>query len=179
MVNKNTLITDCLHLSLHHMNLAHLMRNHGQFKTTLILCNWALASMIRAFYICENCKNLSDTEIMLIKITPPIDLNPSLELDTMVFVNTLDALISDQEIDIEIMECKEVDELLHKTEKVVVELSVRIMNLLKTEMDNCFNINIDCEESKLIIFSQIELPQQKYREKTVKRSEISPIDRLT
>lgn len=115
-------------LSFYHIKLACFMRNHGQYKTAVVLCNWALTSMIRALYIYENYDRLSDEEILLIKISVPLKMSYRLGLDVMIFVDKLNSLINDEEIKAESMESKEMDQILHKTERLLVRLSKKIMN---------------------------------------------------
>lgn len=126
MVDKNALIKDYQNLSFYHIKLARLMRNHGQFKTAVVLCNWALTSMIRAFCIYENHERLGDEEIFLIKIAVPLQMSLCLGLDVMTFVDKLNFLINEEETKLELMERNEMDQILYKTEKVLVGLYGRM-----------------------------------------------------
>lgn len=51
-------------LANHYMQLAYLMRNKHQCKTSLILCNLVLTSLARALYIYENKSNPSSQDII-------------------------------------------------------------------------------------------------------------------
>ncbi|WP_068784147.1 hypothetical protein [Paenibacillus phocaensis] len=95
-MDNNALIKDYQSLSFYHIKLARLMRNHGQFKTAVVLCNWALTSMTRAFFIYENHERFEDEEIFLIKISVPLQMSLYLGLDVMTFIDKLNFLINDE-----------------------------------------------------------------------------------
>lgn len=125
-MDNNALIKDYQSLSFYHIKLARLMRNHGQFKTAVVLCNWALTSMTRAFFIYENHERFEDEEIFLIKISVPLQMSLYLGLDVMTFIDKLNFLINDEETKWELMDRKEMDQILYNTEKVLAELSGRM-----------------------------------------------------
>ncbi|OKP84872.1 hypothetical protein A3844_18150 [Paenibacillus helianthi] len=81
-------IKDYTELAQYHMKLAHIMKNHKQYKTAFFLCHSALISMIRALCIYEHRTEFG-TEISLIDLTllAHTDYNPGLEI--VVFLGEL------------------------------------------------------------------------------------------
>lgn len=47
-------ITDFHSLSQYHMKLARILQEHNQHQCCIILCDWALTSMLKALYMKEN-----------------------------------------------------------------------------------------------------------------------------
>ncbi|SMF92928.1 HEPN domain-containing protein [Paenibacillus uliginis N3/975] len=116
---------DYYQLALYHMKLAHIMRNHNQFKTSLFLCHSALIAMIRTLYIYEN-KTLPNSDLVLVDLLHLLhtDYNPGLEI--VVFVGKLNYIIHEDGQSLEIVKEKELDRLIEKTEQILKELCRRM-----------------------------------------------------
>ncbi len=133
-------IMDYHELAQYHMKLAYIMYNHKQFQTALVLCNWALTSMTRALYIHQNRKNttfkLSLTELLLLIHT---DFNPG--LDIVIFIGKMNYILCEEEAELEKIEQDDMDRLLRRTDEVLRNLSVRIINNTTERYQSLFSMN--------------------------------------
>lgn len=116
------------------------MYNHKQFKTALVLCNWALTSMTRALYIHQNRRNttfkLSLPELLLLIHT---DFNPG--LDIVIFIGKMNYILCEEEFNLETIEQEEMNRLLRRTDEVLRNLSVRITNNTTERYQSLFIMN--------------------------------------
>ncbi|WP_339276257.1 hypothetical protein MKY59_04645 [Paenibacillus sp. FSL W8-0426] len=125
----HTKIMDYQKLAQYHIKLATIMRDHHQFKTCLILCDWALASMIKALYIQKYYSAHPPKELTMNEILPLVhtDTDPGLEIalfiGTMQFMSSLEDYSHEQPL-----ELKNIKRLVQRTEEILEELSTRMMN---------------------------------------------------
>ncbi len=117
----------CLDAPGYHMEMAWIMYDHRQFKVCYILCEWALADMVRTLYIkrldgYDRFENLSMVEQLHLLHT---DSDPG--LDIIVFWGTLKCLVTelDDTPDVDV-KSEDVRRLLHKTEQILCRLSERV-----------------------------------------------------
>lgn len=113
-------------LANHYMQLAYLMRNNHQFRTSLILCNLALTSIAGALYINKNKSNPSSQNIIfddfLILIRKDLNVDPEIA-DLVDRINFLcyseDGFIIDQ---------KNTDKLIQKTADILTMVSSKLIS---------------------------------------------------
>ncbi|WP_098749499.1 HEPN domain-containing protein [Paenibacillus sp. EZ-K15] len=119
------IIKDYCQLAKYHMKLAHIMRNHNRFMTSLILCHSALMAMIRALFIYEN-RTLPSSELTLVDLLQLLhtDYNPGLEI--VVFVGKLNFVIYEDQQSLEVVKEEDMDRLIKRTEEVLRELCGRM-----------------------------------------------------
>ncbi|CAM4500658.1 hypothetical protein [Paenibacillus xylanexedens] len=116
-------------LAQYHLKLAAIMRNHNQFKACLILCDWALASMIKALYIhkyhsVHPPKGLTMNEILpLVHTDTEPGLDIALFIGTMQHISSLEERQQDQYLDLD-----NIEKLLQRTEDILEELATRLNN---------------------------------------------------
>ncbi|NOU79971.1 HEPN domain-containing protein [Paenibacillus sp. LMG 31459] len=118
-------INDYTELAQYHIKLAHIMRNHKQYKTAFFLCHSALNSMIRALYIYEH-KTEFGTEIslsdLLLLIHP--DYNPGLEI--VVFVSELNFIVNGEGKELEVIQDEDMKRVMRRAAEVLEELCWRM-----------------------------------------------------
>lgn len=111
-------------LANHYMQLAYLMRNNHQFKTSLILCNLALTSIASALYINENKSNPSSQNIIfddfLILIRKDLNVDPEIA-DLVDRINFL--CYSEEEFTID---QENADKLIQKTADTLTMVSSKL-----------------------------------------------------
>lgn len=113
----------------YHLNLAAVMRNHNQFKACLILCDWALASMIKALYIHKYHSVHPPKELTMNEILPIVHTDTETGLDIALFIGTMQHLSSLEDCSLDpSLELINIERLLQRTEEIVSELSARLMN---------------------------------------------------
>lgn len=111
----------------YHLKLAVIMRNHNQFKACLILCDWALASMIKALYIHKYHSTHPPKELTMNEILPLVHTDTEPGLDIALFVGTIQHMSSladyphDQPIELD-----NIEKLLQRTEEILDELATRL-----------------------------------------------------
>ncbi|MEK4524769.1 HEPN domain-containing protein [Paenibacillus sp. FSL H8-0104] len=114
-------------LSQYHIKLAAIMHNHNQFKACLILCDWALASMIKALYIHKYHSVHPPKELTMNVILPLVHTDTEPGLDIALFIGTMQHMSSladyphDQPI-----ELNNIEKLLQRTEEILDELTTRL-----------------------------------------------------
>ncbi|MBU5673657.1 hypothetical protein [Paenibacillus brevis] len=111
-------------LAHYHMQLAYLMRNNHQFRTSLILCNLALTSIARALYVYENKSNPTSQDIIfddfLLLIHKDLNVDPEVAdlVNRIVFLcYSEDGFIIDQ---------KTTDKLIQKTADILTMVSSKL-----------------------------------------------------
>jgi len=111
-------------LAHHHMQLAYLMRNNHQFKTSLILCSLVLTSITRALYISENKSKLAAQNMILddflLLIRKDLSVHPEI-VDLMDRIDSLCYSEDDFTIDLE-----STDGLIRETAGILGEVSLRV-----------------------------------------------------
>ncbi|WP_338541816.1 HEPN domain-containing protein [Paenibacillus tundrae] len=111
----------------YHLKLATIMRNQNQFKACLILCDWALASMIKALYIYKYHSVHPPKELTMNEILPLVHTDTEPGLDIALFIGTIQHISSladypnDQSI-----ELNNIEKLLQRTEEILDELATRM-----------------------------------------------------
>ncbi|WP_042199266.1 hypothetical protein [Paenibacillus camerounensis] len=123
--NMHEKIIDYTELAHYHMKLAHIMKNHKQYKTAFFLCHSALISMIRALYIYEH-KAEFGTEISLIDLLLLIhtDYNPGLEV--VVFVGELNFIVNGEGQELEVIRDEDMKRVMRRMTEVLEELCWRM-----------------------------------------------------
>ncbi|MCP1182359.1 hypothetical protein [Paenibacillus sp. 1781tsa1] len=123
----HTTILDYHHHPMYHLKLAAIMRNHHQFKACLILCDWALASMIKALYIYKYHAVHPPKELTMNEILPIVHTDTEPGLDIALFIGTIQHIFSladypyDQPIQL-----NNIEKLLQRTEEILDELATRL-----------------------------------------------------
>nr|WP_154891213.1 hypothetical protein [Paenibacillus xylanexedens] len=116
-------------LSNHHIKLANTMHSYNQFQACLILCDWALASMVKGLYIQKHHvvhppKELTMNEILHIVHT---DTEPG--LDIALFIGTIQHMSSIEEFNQDrTLKPNNIEKLLQRTEEILEELENRLKN---------------------------------------------------
>jgi len=122
-------ITDFHTLSQYHMKLAQILHKHNQVQCCIILCDWALTSMLKALHMKENNSLfppgfLSMTDLLHLLHT---ETNPG--LDVVVFIGTTQFLSSHLETSLlQKMKHKDVSKLLRRTDDILCQLSSRVIS---------------------------------------------------
>ncbi|WP_059050378.1 hypothetical protein [Paenibacillus senegalimassiliensis] len=117
-------------LANHYMQLAYLMRNKHQFKTSLILCNLVLTSTARALYIYENKSNPYSQDIIFDDFLLLICKNLNIDPEIADLVHKIDLLCYSEE-DFT-LDRKIADMLIEKTADILNVVGWRLMNLIKS-----------------------------------------------
>lgn len=124
-----TTILDYHQHAQYHIKLATIMSNHNQFKVCMILCDWALASMIRALYIHTYHSVHSPKELTMDEILPLVHTDTESGLDIALFIGTMQHLSSlEDHPHNQPLELNNIDMLLQRTEEILDELHTRLMN---------------------------------------------------
>lgn len=118
-------INDYTELAQYHMKLAHIMKNHKQYKTAFFLCHSALISMIRALCIYEHRTEFG-TEISLIDLTllAHTDYNPGLEI--VVFLGELNYIVNGEWEGVDMIQDEDMKRVLRRSTEVFKELCWRM-----------------------------------------------------
>ncbi|OMF11774.1 hypothetical protein BK131_20075 [Paenibacillus amylolyticus] len=116
-------------LSQYHINLAAIMRDHNQFKACLILCDWALASMIKALYIHSYHSMHPPKELTMNVILPLVHTDAEPGLDIALFIGTMQHMssLADCPYD-QPLELNNIERLFRRTDEIVDELTTRLIN---------------------------------------------------
>lgn len=115
--------------SIYHIQLANIMHGHNQFQACLILCDWALASMLKALYIqkyhvIHPPKQLTMNEILFLVHT---DTEPG--LDIAMFIGTIQHMSSIEEFNQDRnLKPNNIKKLIQRTEEILEELENRLKN---------------------------------------------------
>lgn len=125
----HTTIMDYHQHAQYHIKLAAIMRSHNQFKACLILCDWALASMIKALYIHKYHSTHPPKELSMNEILPLVHTDTEPGLDIALFIGTMQHMSSLEECPHDqLLKLKNIEKLIQRTEEILDELSVRLMN---------------------------------------------------
>ncbi|KQY91216.1 hypothetical protein ASD24_24205 [Paenibacillus sp. Root52] len=107
----------------YHMKLAKIMYDHDQLKTCLILCNWALNSMIKALYSHKYRSVNVPTELTMNTILPLVHTDSKSGLDIAIFIGTMQHLSSIEDfLNCPSTNMNNVKKLVQQTEEVLGEL---------------------------------------------------------
>ncbi|WP_433751054.1 HEPN domain-containing protein [Paenibacillus amylolyticus] len=122
-----TTIMDYHQHAKYHLKLAAIMRNHNQFKACLILCDWALASMIKALYIYKYHSVHPPKELTMNEILPLVHTDTEPGLDIALFIGTMQHMssLADYPND-QPLELDNIEKLLQRTEEILEELATRM-----------------------------------------------------
>lgn|GEM_PF-2100497 len=123
----HTTIMDYHQHAKYHLKLAVIMRNHNQFKACLILCDWALASMIKALYIHKYHSVHPPKELTMNVILPLVHTDIEPGLDIALFIGTMQHMssLADYPHD-QPLELNNIEKLLQRTEEILDELATRL-----------------------------------------------------
>ncbi|MEK3827166.1 hypothetical protein [Paenibacillus sp. FSL K6-1558] len=124
---RNT-ISDYHQLSTYHIKLAEIMNSHNQFQAFLILCDWALASMVKALYIQKYHEVHPPKTLTMNEILPLVHTDTEPGLDIALFIGTIQHMSSLVDYPYEqLLELKNIERLFLRTEEILNELSARLM----------------------------------------------------
>ncbi|MDN4604878.1 HEPN domain-containing protein [Paenibacillus sp. F6_3S_P_1C] len=111
----------------YHLKLALIMCNHNQFKACLILCDWALASMIKALYIYKHHSVHPPKELTMNEILPLVHTDTEPGLDIALFIGTMQHMSSQADYPHDQpLELNNIEKLLQRTEEILYELATRL-----------------------------------------------------
>ncbi|MDR6718751.1 hypothetical protein ABGV43_29170 [Paenibacillus amylolyticus] len=111
----------------YHLKLATIMRNHNQFKACLILCDWALASMIKALYTHKYHSVHPPKELTMNEILPLVHTDNEPGLDIALFIGTIQHMSSLEECqEDQYLDLNNIEKLLQRTEEILDELATRL-----------------------------------------------------
>lgn len=116
-------------LAQYHIKLAVIMRDHNQFMACLILCEWALTSMIKALYINKYQSVHPPKELTMNEILPLVHTDTAVGLDMALFIGTVQHLSSIEDCSHDqTLVWNNIEKILQRTGEIVNELSARLMN---------------------------------------------------
>ncbi|MEC0233812.1 hypothetical protein P4H71_05510 [Paenibacillus kribbensis] len=121
-------ITDFHSLSQYHMKLARILQKHNQHQCCIILCDWALTSMLKALYMKENNSLFPPRFLSMTDLLHIIHTKTNPGLDVVVFIGTIQFLSSQLETPLlQNMKHKDVSRLLRRTDDILCQLSPRVI----------------------------------------------------
>ncbi|WP_063565985.1 hypothetical protein [Paenibacillus sp. O199] len=124
-----TTIMDYHQHAQYHIKLAAIMCSHNQFKVCLILCDLALASMIKALYIHKYHSTHPPKELTMNEILPLVHTDTEPGLDIALFIGTMQHMSSLEDCPYDQpLKLKNIEKLIQRTEEILDELSARLMN---------------------------------------------------
>lgn len=113
--------------STYHIKLANLMHRHNQFQACLILCDWALASMVKALYIQKYHVVHPPKELTMNEILPIVHTDTESGLDIALFIGTIQHMSSIEEFDQDrTLKPNNIEKLIQRTEEILEELENRL-----------------------------------------------------
>ena len=111
----------------YHFKLAAIMCNHNQFKACLILCDWALSSMIKALYIHKYHSVHPPKELTMNEILPLVHTETEPGLDIALFIGTMQHMSSlEERQEDQYLDLDNIEKLLQRTEEILDELTTRL-----------------------------------------------------
>ncbi|GGH72394.1 hypothetical protein GCM10008014_58720 [Paenibacillus silvae] len=123
---RNTIMGYHQH-SKYHIKLASIMQSHNQFQACLILCDWALASMIKALYIQKYRAVHSPKELTMNEILPLVHTDTVPGLDIALFIGTIQHMSCMGEFNQDrTLKENNIKKLLQRTEEILKELEDRL-----------------------------------------------------
>ncbi|WP_145049338.1 hypothetical protein [Paenibacillus xylanexedens] len=123
----HTTTVDYHQLAQHHLKLAVIMRNHNQLTTCLILCDWALISMVKALYIHRYQTVHPLKELTMNEILPLVHTDTESGLDIALFIGTMQHMSSLEECpQNQSLKPSNIEKLLQRTEEIIEELNNRL-----------------------------------------------------
>lgn len=125
---RNTMFDYHQH-SRYHIKLANIMHSHNQFRACMILCDWALSSMVKALYIQKNCAVNPTKELTMNEILPLVHTDTEPGLEITLFIGTIQHLSSMGEFDHDgNLKPNNIEKLIQRTEEILKELENRLKN---------------------------------------------------
>lgn len=125
---RNTMLDYHQH-SRYHIQLANIMHGHNQFQACLILCDWALASMVKALYIQKHHVVHLPKELTMNEILHIVHMDTQPGLDIAMFIGTIQHISSIEEINQDrAPQPNNIEKLLQRTEEILEELENRLKN---------------------------------------------------
>ncbi|MEK4272536.1 hypothetical protein [Paenibacillus sp. FSL R7-0026] len=123
----HTTIMDYHQHAQYHIKLAMIMRDHDQFKVCLILCDWALTSMIKALHIQRYHSVLLPKEITMNEILPLVHTDTEPGLDIALFIGTMQHVSSLEDfLNYQPLDMNHIAKLLQRTEEILCDLATRL-----------------------------------------------------
>ncbi len=120
--------TDFHSLAQYHMKLARILQKHNQSHCCIILCDWALTSMLKALYMKENNTHFPPRFLSMADLLHLIHTDTNPGLDVVVFTGTTQFLSSQLETPLlHNMKHKDVNRLLRRTDDILCQLSPRVI----------------------------------------------------
>ncbi|MDM5279671.1 hypothetical protein ACN9MH_05115 [Paenibacillus silvae] len=127
---RNTIMGYLQH-SKYHIKLASIMHSHIQFQACLILCDWALASMIKALYIQKYRAVHPPKELTMNEILPLVHTDTVPGLDIALFIGTIQHMSCMGEFKQgRTLKANNIKKLLQRTEEILKELENRLKRKL-------------------------------------------------
>lgn len=118
-------------LSHYHIKLASIMHSHNQFQACLILCDWALASLIKALYIQKYRAVHPPKELTMNEILPLVHTDTVPGLDIALFIGTIQHMSCMGEFkQDQTLKANNIKKLLQRTEEILKELEKRLKHEL-------------------------------------------------
>ncbi|WP_308722324.1 hypothetical protein [Paenibacillus polysaccharolyticus] len=125
---RNT-IQDYHQHSKYHIKLANIMHSHNQFQACVILCDWALASMVKAIYIQKYHVVHPPKEITMNEILPIVHTDTEPGLDIALFIGTIQHISTIEKFyQEETLKPNNIEKLLQRTAEILEELENRLKN---------------------------------------------------
>jgi HEPN domain-containing protein len=122
---RNEKINDYYQLAQYHMKLAHIMRNHNQFRAAFSLCHSALTSMIRALYLYKN-KTDSSSEMSIIDLLLLVHTEYNPGLDIVVFIGELNYVVNGEGQELEVIKDEDMKRVILRAKEVLSDLCKRM-----------------------------------------------------
>ncbi|WP_018883656.1 hypothetical protein [Paenibacillus massiliensis] len=114
-------------LSQYHIKLASMMFDHKQFYCCIILCDWALTSIIKALHTQENHTSCAPADITMNEILPLVHNNSTLELDNAIFIGTVKYLSSlEDSMDFRLIDLSHTEQLLARSKDILNQLAQKL-----------------------------------------------------
>ncbi|MFE6074956.1 hypothetical protein ACFVQB_10820 [Paenibacillus sp. NPDC057886] len=123
----HTTIMDYHQHAQYHIKLAAIMCKHNQFQACMILCDWALASMIKALYIYKYHTAHPPKELTMNEILPLVNTDTEPGLDIALFICTMQHMSSlEERQEDEYLDLDNIGKLIQRTEDILEELATRL-----------------------------------------------------
>ncbi|CAH1224396.1 hypothetical protein [Paenibacillus sp. JJ-223] len=121
-------VSDYRMLAEYHLRLSLRMNAHHQFNAALVLCNWAINSILKAVYIHKVHSMDLPSIFTMNEILPLVQGNPPSKnsLEVALFIGTMQNLCEIEEesyTDSVVESKKRIDKLIERTKEVIEELS--------------------------------------------------------
>lgn len=122
-----TLIRRFQRLSQYHMEFAMDLNDRNQALTSLILCDWALTTMMKALYLKKNHKPFPKSSFSVEELLHLLHSETSPALEVVVFIGTIQYMASPAQVEqVSKMKNKNIIRLIRRTDEILYLLSTKI-----------------------------------------------------